>query len=1166
MDLKLRSRSVDKQHAVISVNRKTQEYILHDLGTLNGTFVNEMKVKQQPVNLQLRDNIRFGYDLNTFRVELCPQQRRLSFDGQGQFCSGNKTRSMDSIWEPNEISSQVPVHERKLSVHSSVHQSNSDEDDRLSVSQDMLNMYHRVQSPHTPPGPSQFHSYPHYSYMTPMYHHPTPVMCHCPSCTGHRSPVHSPHGVHHQLGPPAGWPSHASPTTFQVRPRLQRPLSVPSGDKLKMMVKGSPLYGQPPWWGWGSSDEEIYSYPNTASIAAESEGQTVAGQQALAVRRKKLSTKEALEMTQRRDSLGTVSVMAESQASIITTRTSKTTYHPEQDRTNKQPGDSGKYQTSIPSPGYGDQLSPVFENSTSRDWETLRSRSENPECDSSLENSPDDSSDGRSAYEIPFVPDYDEIPERPVSQKSEKRRPLANQDDVRGSGLDKQDRTPRKKSINKVKKRIGSADALTKNSGRTPVFKKHSSDTSESENEPSSHSSRRLGVASRGAPSSNRVFGLTEVSLQRRNDGNAGENLSPAPLPNWVQQWANSVDNQDSSLIYQAIEVTGSSSATEVSAASDSVPPSSSHIPVPVQTEGSESKPKLAKSDTSPRPKTAPSRNSSAGVTRSQSLSSASMSSTSKTTASSRVARSKTISAALHRRSYPVGSGNDLEKKTTEVAGRRGLVSSTSDDSDVESSDTSGTRQSKEVRRRNDESDRKGVQLIPEKEPKRPFSAPRPNKTAMLRAHNSREAARNSAVKGKTPPSALKAKTAKTLLPISNGNGSGASTNDGPSPARVWAPSARNSSKPPMGDDKCGETGAPRAVDDELTQGQVDELFNSSPVHALPKSLQMKRDNTVNVTFVLDEGKGDTSFPSPEDSSAQLWRNKASSKENLVEYKDVVEKDISSPTKRLDEDELESTNTQGISLRSKLIPFAPVLDSPPYSPPDPDHPFEPPSDSPDDMSGRSRCSTGEGRSISPESTVSAAPPASPSPPLTPNSAATKTFDFKLGALPSQSRRQWGVTDKPVEDLMLSSIHAFSVELRLASESVLSKVKTLYDGSEETKESTSSRTESDNKQESESAIPDWRSSHAEIAGIFRNLRKVELRLRTMEQALSMMCVAAKKEPEQERKLSLVETSNLVSGQKWREFKLKARRNSWAVEHRNQFPVVPAESDEEDEDTS
>ena len=108
---------------------------------------------------------------------------------------------------------------------------------------------------------------------------------------------------------------------------------------------------------------------------------------------------------------------------------------------------------------------------------------------------------------------------------------------------------------------------------------------------------------------------------------------------------------------------------------------------------------------------------------------------------------------------------------------------------------------------------------------------------------------------------------------------------------------------------------------------------------------------------------------------------------------------------------LESTSTRGISLRSKLIPFAPFLDSPPYTPPVPDHPFEPPSDSADDMSGGSRSSTGEGRSMSPDSVVSAAPATSPSPPLTPGSAAKKMFDFKGGLSSSQSRRQWGVTDK-----------------------------------------------------------------------------------------------------------------------------------------------------------
>lgn len=53
--------------------------------------------------------------------------------------------------------------------------------------------------------------------------------------------------------------------------------------------------------------------------------------------------------------------------------------------------------------------------------------------------------------------------------------------------------------------------------------RKHSSDTSESECEPSSHPSRRLGVVTRGTPSSSRVFGLTEVSLQREGYGDSRE-------------------------------------------------------------------------------------------------------------------------------------------------------------------------------------------------------------------------------------------------------------------------------------------------------------------------------------------------------------------------------------------------------------------------------------------------------------------------------------------------------------------------------------------------------------------------------------------------------------------------------------------------------------------
>lgn len=148
----------------------------------------------------------------------------------------------------------------------------------------------------------------------------------------------------------------------------------------------------------------------------------------------------------------------------------------------------------------------------------------------------------------------------------------------------------------------------------------------------------------------------------------------------------------------------------------------------------------------------------------------------------------------------------------------------------------------------------------------------------------------------------------------------------------------------------------------------------------------------------------------------QTWVDKVSSSENLIESRDVLDKSTeqASPTsKEPTEIKLESTNTRGIHLRSKLIPFAPFLETQSYTPPVYDQPFEPPSDSADDMSGgSSRSSTAEGRPMSPDSVVSLALATSPSPPLTPSSAARKMFDFKgVAVAASQSRRQWGVTDK-----------------------------------------------------------------------------------------------------------------------------------------------------------
>ncbi|XP_072368691.1 centrosomal protein of 170 kDa isoform X10 [Scyliorhinus torazame] len=67
--LPIRSRSVDKQHAVINYNSAEDEHKVKDLGSLNGTFVNEARIPEQTyITLKIDDKLRFGYDTNLFTV------------------------------------------------------------------------------------------------------------------------------------------------------------------------------------------------------------------------------------------------------------------------------------------------------------------------------------------------------------------------------------------------------------------------------------------------------------------------------------------------------------------------------------------------------------------------------------------------------------------------------------------------------------------------------------------------------------------------------------------------------------------------------------------------------------------------------------------------------------------------------------------------------------------------------------------------------------------------------------------------------------------------------------------------------------------------------------------------------------------------------------------
>ncbi|XP_064174228.1 centrosomal protein of 170 kDa-like [Anguilla rostrata] len=68
-ELMLQSRSVDKQHAVINYEAASDQHKVKDLGSLNGTFVNDVRIQEQMYfTLKMDDKLRFGYDTNLFTV------------------------------------------------------------------------------------------------------------------------------------------------------------------------------------------------------------------------------------------------------------------------------------------------------------------------------------------------------------------------------------------------------------------------------------------------------------------------------------------------------------------------------------------------------------------------------------------------------------------------------------------------------------------------------------------------------------------------------------------------------------------------------------------------------------------------------------------------------------------------------------------------------------------------------------------------------------------------------------------------------------------------------------------------------------------------------------------------------------------------------------------
>lgn len=92
----IQSRSVDKQHAVISVNLENAEYKLHDLGTLNGVSMSiPWNAIEDSIKLEVLESCVLSYSLPCAILLLKPQ---IGFNLQD--AQGTQTASVCSSSSP----------------------------------------------------------------------------------------------------------------------------------------------------------------------------------------------------------------------------------------------------------------------------------------------------------------------------------------------------------------------------------------------------------------------------------------------------------------------------------------------------------------------------------------------------------------------------------------------------------------------------------------------------------------------------------------------------------------------------------------------------------------------------------------------------------------------------------------------------------------------------------------------------------------------------------------------------------------------------------------------------------------------------------------------------------------------------------------------------------
>ncbi|XP_030355280.1 centrosomal protein of 170 kDa isoform X7 [Strigops habroptila] len=138
-ELMLQSRSVDKQHAVLNYDASTDEHLVKDLGSLNGTFVNDVRIPEQTyITLKLEDKLRFGYDTNLFTVvrgEMRVPEEALKHEKfTSQLQLSQKSSEVEGSKQTSSKSSESKVTDSTAEVHHKTAEAQKSEEKSVDLS------------------------------------------------------------------------------------------------------------------------------------------------------------------------------------------------------------------------------------------------------------------------------------------------------------------------------------------------------------------------------------------------------------------------------------------------------------------------------------------------------------------------------------------------------------------------------------------------------------------------------------------------------------------------------------------------------------------------------------------------------------------------------------------------------------------------------------------------------------------------------------------------------------------------------------------------------------------------------------------------------------------------------------------------------------------------